>query len=88
MTKIIWKFEFPIDDYFKIKMPEGAEIIHINTQNDVPCIWTIVNPENKEIYHKFVIKGTGHSFTGVEKEYVGTIHLKGLVFHVFTRKEE
>jgi hypothetical protein len=68
-------------------MPQDAKILCVQTQNDMPCIWAIVNeeaePRENRLFH---IYGTGHEIKNLEnKKYVGTYQLQGgvLVFHVF-----
>lgn len=46
--KTIWKFELPDADC-KVKMPIGAEIVKVEAQNGVPCMWAIVDTEAKEV---------------------------------------
>jgi hypothetical protein len=85
--KAIWKYEFSIKDKFDIGMPYGADILDIQMQDEVPCIWAIVEPKNMSIPRHFRILGTGHLF---DKEtdkyrliYVGTIHMPPFVWHLF-----
>jgi len=85
--KTIWKFPFETGDVIKIKMPEHAKIIHVETQNkNTPCMWAIVNPEEEQTERTFRVYGTGHPMDeNVNQEYMGTYLLYGgsLVFHVF-----
>lgn len=53
MSERIWKFKFPINDNVCIDMPIGAEILTVQTQNNTPCIWAIVNPTKPRVAHRF-----------------------------------
>ena len=57
-------------------MPKDAEILTIQTQNETPCIWALVNPEH-DIYYDM----------GINRKYINTFQLGGgsLVFHLFER---
>ena len=45
MKKQIWKFGINPNKII-VEMPKDAEILTIQTQNETPCIWALVNPEN------------------------------------------
>lgn len=88
--KTIWKFEIDIIDKFTLEMPNGAEIMTIQTQFEKPCIWAIVEPSNELEKRHFEIKGTGHPFqedaeNNRSRTYIGTFQLASgqLVFHLF-----
>ncbi len=86
--KTIWKYEFEISDNIIIRMPADAEILCVQMQNDIPCIWAKVNPEKSLINRKFKMYGTGHPITekiGFFEKYIGTIQkFNGkLIFHIF-----
>jgi hypothetical protein len=78
MKKQIWKF--PINpNKIIVEMPKDAEILTIQTQNETPCIWDLVNPENA--------KELRHCEWDIERKYINTFQLDGgsLVFHLFER---
>lgn len=90
MKKTIWKFELETKGYQKIEMPEGSEILTVQTQFEKPCLWAFVDP-NAEKEDRFIeIFGTGERINcdmGVNRKYIGTYQLSGgnWVFHVFER---
>jgi hypothetical protein len=89
MKKEIWKYTIhPFT--VKVRMPEGAEILTVQIQNGVPCIWVLVNPENELEIRNFEIFGTGQKIAcdiGVERKYINTFQMENgsLVFHLFER---
>lgn len=82
--KTIYKYSFSTADEVEITMPLGAEILTVQTQNETPCIWALVDPGNEPGTRHFRIFGTGHP-VNVDGFYHGTYQLHGgrLVFHIF-----
>lgn len=89
MDKSIYKYQLSVTDTQTIELPVGAEILTVQTQNEMPCLWALVNPnEIKKEIHVFEIFGTGNPVNyeiGVSRRYISTFQLGGgqLVFHVF-----
>ena len=85
MNHTIWKFSLETTDEQTVEMPAKAEILSVQTQSEIPCIWAMVNPENKKVKRVFHIFGTGHCVPNADRKFVGTYLLQGgvLVFHVF-----
>jgi len=72
-------------------MPEGAVILSLQTQKDIPSIWALVDDKNKLVERKFLMYGTGevmidHRETDI---YIGTflVTCDSFVFHLFERKD-
>ena len=89
MKKQIWKFPIHTNNII-VEMPKDAEILTIQTQNETPCIWALVNPENAKELRHFEVYGTGHDihcYCDIECKYINTFQLDGgsLVFHLFER---
>lgn len=89
MKQTIWKYQVN-PKITKFNMPKGAEILTVQNQNGIPCIWALVNPENEEEERYFEVFGTGHDVPvdiGIERKYINTFQLEGgsLVFHLFER---
>lgn len=101
MKKTIWKFEFAIDDNILIEMPEGAEILSVQIQKGIPCIWALVNPLAKKTERQFELYGTGHEMEcndlsighemefneNLERKFIETFQMinGNVVFHLFER---
>jgi hypothetical protein len=87
--KRIFKYELETTDTQEIEMPQGAQVLCIQTQNEIPCVWAIVDPDATPTLRTFEIYGTGHNFPENEwpdrRRYVGTYQLRqgALVFHCF-----
>lgn len=86
--QVIWKAQLQCTDKQTIDLPKGAEVLCVQTQNELPCIWFLVS--DVDSIHKeprtFYIYGTGHKHEAIgDGLYIGTFQLQGgkLVFHVF-----
>ena len=85
----IYKYKLKVEDRQIVKMPINAEILCVQIQHDLPCLWVKLNPEKKETESRIIETfGTGHPIKTdfrVERKYIGTYQLnKGVyVFHVF-----
>ena len=65
---------------------KDAKILCIQTQNETPCIWALVEPNSTVEKRTFEIFGTGHNIPeNSNRKYVGTYQLKDgqLTFHCF-----
>jgi len=87
--KSIFKYPLKVTDTQKISIPNSGEILSLQVQNNIPCIWVLIHDLNdKDKTTECVINmyGTGHTFEeNGFCEFLGTFQLKEglLVFHVF-----
>jgi len=90
--KRIWKFCIKgigdqIEDQIEIGMPEGAEILCVQSQCErAAFIWAIVDDNMVYERRRFAVYGTGQEMDAITVErYIGTFQLYGgkLVFHLF-----
>jgi hypothetical protein len=80
----IWKVEIPVEDEIKLQMPEGAEILDVQTQHETPCLWFACNPANKLVERHFRLIGTGHHYYDYEQmKYIGTFQITNLTLGTF-----
>ena len=81
--KTIWKFPIPVQDIiYRVMMPEGAEVLHFDVQNDQPTIWARVDPARSLVPHTFRLAGTGHLLNNAGR-HLGTCFHGPLVWHLF-----
>ena len=88
MSKTIWKFELETTANQTIEMPVNSEILSVQTQNEIPCIWVLVDPTKTKEKRFIEVFATGievHDGIGVSRNYLGTyqLHRGFFVFHVF-----
>ena len=80
-------FKYPLLPHLpSFMMPVGAQVLTVQTQQEKPYVWALVDPTEKASeVRSFYIYGTGHDMAGDPGKYVGTFQLEGgaLVFHVF-----
>lgn len=89
MKKSIWKFQLETVDGQTLKMPKGANIFTVQTQNEIPCLWALVDPDADKEERIIEIFGTGHPINDeIDRIYIGTYQLmKGsFIGHVFERR--
>lgn len=83
----IWKFPFEIKDDIEIEMPSDAEILTVQMQGKVACLWAKVFDKSPGVVRKFQLFGTGQPMPTIEgkRKYIGTFQLLHgqLVFHLF-----
>lgn len=94
MEKVVWKYELQPKQENKIEMPVGAEVLHIDCQNNKPHLWALVPTDTDKEERTFYIIPTGEPFVAKGKEHLGTT-LQGrcesgltLVWHIFKDSSE
>lgn len=88
--KTIYKYAIHIGDDLAIPMPAGAQLLTVQCQRGLPCVWALVDDTAPIVHRKLAVRGTGHDCAGLEgSSYLGTIRFNdgNLVFHVFDRGE-
>ena len=85
-TRRVYKYPLgPLGDWITVQMPDKAEVLCVQVQNGVTCLWARVTVGGPPVIRHFRVAGTGHGLGEELGRYVGTIQLHGgsLVFHVF-----
>lgn len=83
---VIWKYLLEVTDVQHISMPQGAQILSVQTQVGQPTLWALVNKKLPHAPRRIITVGTGNPFPSVVGEkFIGTyqLHDGALVFHVF-----
>lgn len=88
MNYVIYKYPIGIKDKFSIEMPTGARILTIQVQDNVPCMWVLVDTSQELEIRNFKIIGTGHSLDEFHGNYIGTVQMANgfFVWHIFEDK--
>lgn len=82
----IYKFPLEVTNEQRVEMPEGSEILCVQMQHGVPCVWAVGIEGAAKVKRTFAVYGTGHPMiTRQADKYVGTVQEHGgaLVWHVF-----
>lgn len=87
---VIYKYDVPIEvSFFDLELPFRAKILAFQTQDGLPKLWVLIDPEHthKETRH-FTIRGTGQFFDfKTSNIYIGTVQMPPYVWHLFETKE-
>ena len=82
--KTIFKYPLVTRDEMSLNMPIGAEILTVQLQDGVPCMWTRVDPSRCQETRIFHIHGTGNPIPNSDREiYIGTWQKGSFVWHLF-----
>lgn len=90
----VYKYPLYIDDFQEVEMPQGAEILCVQTANapygsrtsETPTLWAKVDDTKPIEVRRFRVFGTGHPMEYEhELVYIGTTQQNNgaLVWHVF-----
>lgn len=82
----IWKYPLAIKNQQTLPLPQGSKFMCVQVQNNVPCIWALVDDKAQPGTRSVLMFGTGHPAGPAEVDaYIGTFQLQrgALVFHVF-----
>ncbi len=84
----IWKYQLDIVPEQQIQMPFGARMLTVQNQDDKICLWAIVDPTSYKVFRDISIIGTGIEvdYNSLRGDYLGTVQILSLVWHVFERQ--
>jgi len=90
MKKNIYKYTLEVTDKQRIELYRQSEILSIQEQNGVLCMWVLCDVEFVKDVRTFEIFGTGHNIDydmGVDRKFISTFQMQGGAFvgHVFER---
>lgn len=78
----IYKYQLQTATTQSVYMPLGAQILSIQTQNEIICIWVMVEEHKPQVQRVFQIVGTGQGFDQ-NRKYLATVQLGSYVWHIF-----
>lgn len=84
--RTIWKFPLGDGGPQRVEMSKGTEVLTVQTQDNRPCLWAVVDPDAEVEVRYFEIFGTGqniHEDMGVDRKYIGTFQQPPYVWHLF-----
>ena len=81
----IYKYRIKIRDVQVLSLPKDARVLCFQLQDDIPCIWAVIDDRAPKEERTFYIFGTGHPMTQEWGQYHGTIQQHGLVWHLFEK---
>lgn len=85
MKRAIWKYEIPIQDRTELQMPTGADILSIQVQKGIICLWALVDPTAEKEGRVFHLIGTGRLFNKHGLKYITSVQTHGdtFIWHLF-----
>jgi hypothetical protein len=84
--RTIFKYPLPVADEIAVTMPKGAQLLSVQTQHGVPCLWALVDTNAPMRERALAVRGTGHTCGSIPASaFVGTFQLEGgsFVGHLF-----
>lgn len=95
--KTIWKYPLEIKDEQVISVPIlktgpytcldiKKQILKLDIQNNIPCLWIMVDSEEIKRDIKIIFCGTGIKCYEKVDNYIDSFQMKDFVFHVFIGK--
>ena len=55
----VYKYPLPIENSLTLPLPEYHQIVHVDTQNDQPMVWVLLDPDAPKRLFQYAIVGTG-----------------------------
>lgn len=83
--KKVYKYPLVIANSQTVKLPLDAEILSVQAQGDMVCLWAMVDPAAPPVARYIAIHGTGHECYEGNLTHISTFQMHGgaLVFHAF-----
>lgn len=91
MNQSVWKFRTPFEHKFNLEIPKDFTFLSVGLdEQNHPCIWVLVYPENEKEDVCIELFGTGmeiYNDMGIERQYIGTYKYQNGAFmgHLFHR---
>ena len=87
----IFKYPLSVNDHQEIHVPACGEFISVQVQNDVMCLWALVDEDKVEEAREIRVIGTGHPIydDSGKLDYIDTVQMMNgeLIWHIFEDKE-
>ena len=83
--RLIYKYQLRGAGSGPIQMPKGAEVLCAREQQNMPCVWAVVDPHAETEQRLFLAAETGKISIPEDSRYLGTCLLDGgaYVLHIF-----
>lgn len=78
----VWKFHLYLTDTQHVAMPTGAELLHVDVQDDMLCLWAKVDAGAPVEQRRIFVSGTGNPCPP-EVVHVGSTVMPPFVWHVW-----
>ena len=78
----IYKYKLDLVQSQEIELPGNHKILSVQLQDGNLCLWAKIVESEPRLY-TFYIYGTGHPIPDGNLEYLDTVMINGLVWHIF-----
>jgi hypothetical protein len=88
MAKTIWKYPL-VGGTTELKIPHEGAVLAVQTQDETPWMWVLVDPDAPLGTRRFRVFGTGQPIDLADEDeylgwaYIGTFQSPPFVWHVF-----
>lgn len=82
-VQTIHKFNVTIADKFALDLPATYKILDVQTQDNIPVMWVMLDDEAPTHPVVFEVYGTGHEISPDATEYIGSVQVSRFVWHIF-----
>ena len=80
----IYKYTIPTIGQSRLNLPRNANILSVQNQHDKITLWALVDTSEPNETRFFEVYGTGQPCPYADRQqYIGTVQIAGLVWHVF-----
>lgn len=85
MANTVWKYTLDLLRSNTIEIPKDGKVLTVGEQQGTLCIWVKVDDSLEKEQRIFKIFGTGHLIPdyGSNLQYINSVQIDSLVFHVF-----
>ena len=83
--KTVWKYQLKDQVNHVLYMPENAQILEVENQHGILCLWALVDTRKKYEHRKIIIRGTGHPIEHDNIKFISTFQVDNgnFIFHAF-----
>lgn len=82
--RTIFKTKLDICEFQTIELPQNFNILHLDKQDGVPCIWYECDSDMPIVKLDIYCVGTGYRMDGLPPmKYIGTVQIDGYVWHYY-----
>ncbi len=64
----VLRYAITLESRFSLNLPKGADILTIQSQDNEPNMWVLVNPDHRIEKRNFLLFGTGHLIKSTTKK--------------------
>lgn len=80
----IYKYPVKVIGEQVLYLPQGAQPLFVNVQEDQVWMWALIDPEAPDVPRKLFVIDTGRIIANIDTmSYIGSVLYRQLVWHIF-----